>query len=239
MCSLTCELVWLRGPVGAFYAVDCEVCVRQVISGGADLGGLEEADVAICEQEVARALPGPPAFIRVYRRVVAEPFPDEYLAGWMTNIRTVLGDGRLRICIGVGRAAHGVDLLRTVIEGHRVGVTGGFVFFLGDAVVRAKQNGGIIHIDAASQVRLDKGSPAASHPQPIACRQRVLGTGICIIACIQVQVHGQVDLLEIVGAGQTHSRRLGLHERGRKYGKQKGDDCDDNKQLDEGKAGPN
>ena len=171
--------------------------------------------------------------------MIAEPFADKYLSGRMGHIPASLRYGGLgSFAVSVARAAHRVYLLGAVVEGHRVGITGGLIFVFLGGVRGAKQDRRIIRIDTAAEIRSDEASPAASHPQPVAARQGVLGTGIDLVVSIQVQVHSQIDLLEVVGTLEAHRHSPGPCKRWRKYGKQKGDDCYNNEQLHKSKAEP-
>lgn len=52
---------FLRGAVGAFYAVDGQVCVWKAVSCGANLFGFEETNLAVNKQKVPATFPGPPS----------------------------------------------------------------------------------------------------------------------------------------------------------------------------------
>ena len=134
-------------PVGAFDAVEGQVRIGQLVARRANLTGLQEAHLTIGEQVVPRPLPAPPAGILLNGDMIALPFADENLARRPGDVGASLGHGRLRVRVRIGRSAHRVDLLRAVIERHRVGVAGGFVLVARDAVLRAVQHGGIIRVD--------------------------------------------------------------------------------------------
>ena len=58
---------FLRGAVGAFDAVDCQVCVGKSIPSGANLFGFKEKNLAVNEKIIPAALPAPPSVIIIDR----------------------------------------------------------------------------------------------------------------------------------------------------------------------------
>ncbi|MHC4749716.1 MAG: hypothetical protein ACYTFW_07545 [Planctomycetota bacterium] len=64
----------LGRPVLPLYAPNRQIRIRQPIPSRPNLLGLEVANLAVNEKEVAPTLPAPPSFIIIYKRMVAEPF---------------------------------------------------------------------------------------------------------------------------------------------------------------------
>ena len=227
--------LFLSRPVHALDTVKCQVDVRQAIPRLADLLGLKKTDVSISKQIVAGSLPAPPSLVFVFRRsMITVPFADENLLGWPGHAQASLRYRRLNIIWveGVLVTVHRINLLGTVVKAHRVGIAervpGGV---LGTGHDRRAIIG-----DLATNVRVNRRAPN-SHPEPEVFRKKFFGAGICLLVCLKVQVHRQIDLFEVVRALDAHRGRPGFAKSGHKYGKQQSDDRYNNQQLDKAKAG--
>lgn len=158
--------------------------------------------MAVREEVVSGSLPGPPAGVFGYRVMVAEPLAHEDFLRGLCDVEAPLGDRRAGVRVRIGRAVHVGDLLGAVVKGQRVGIARALVFVPGDAIFRAEQDGRIVRVDIAAQVRLDEAAPAAAHPEPVPRRQRVLRAGIRVVVRVEIQIDRQADLPEVVGAYQ-------------------------------------
>ena len=105
----------LRQVVATFDAVDRQVGVRQVVTGGSNALRLEECHLPVGEQEAPRALPAPPALIRLDRHVIARPLADEDLGGGTGDVARSSAESRASGCCRSGsgrpwrRSARGCD----------------------------------------------------------------------------------------------------------------------------------
>jgi len=144
--------------------VKCQVGIGPAVVGWSNLRGLDIIDMAISKEVVALAFPAPPAVVLVYGQVIAEPFGDENFPGWVSYVANSLRHRGLGIAVCVGGAIHIINLLRAMVEGHRVAIAGTFVFIRVAAVCGAEQNRRIFLVDVGNQIRLNEAAPAAAHP---------------------------------------------------------------------------
>ena len=73
--------ILLGWVVGSFYAVDCEVCIGELVLCGADFFGFQVTNMAVCEKKIPASFPGPPSGIVSDGGVTTEPFADENFSG--------------------------------------------------------------------------------------------------------------------------------------------------------------